>query len=747
MKRRGFLQYATRSIAATTAIELGLSLFGRDAARVLAQNAPRKLALLVGIDRYPESATGSEDGLFGCKTDVNLQRNVLIHRFGFAPEDILTLTDDKATVDGMITAFQRHLIDRAQPSDVVLFHFSGYGSQVQMSPDSEAVRNSLVAADEREADLPLTTLAVLLRSLATKKVVTVLDTSYSYPGTPLQGSLRVRSRPSPTVAQLSPGQRERLAKLRDRLDKNKSTIDRVPGVVLTAAGDQQTATENRWQGFSAGTFTYALTQRFWWATPDIPLGTTLRRVSQTVDRLAGRDQQPRLCNGSLLDCTSPNADSNPSLLIPKLTAVTADGVVLSVDGNNANVSVWLGGLPGEVLERYSPQSLLSVVPAPGDANRTPLTLQVRSRDGLTAKAQLVDASDADFSRLKPGQLVREDLRVISRNLGLTVALDPKLERIERVDATSAFSGIRSVSSVVAGEQPADCLFGRVRRATIAQTYSTETIDLPSDRGSYGLFTIGRELIPNSIGEEDEAIKKSVQRLVPQLHTLLAAKLMALTANQGSSQIGVRGSLLVFDEDGNSTTPRYVVSKQTQRGQRSSSGQATAKSTVEGVLEIPAGSRLRYQLQNLGDRPLYYLLFGLDSSGRTVAFYPFHTVSNANPPTLQQDPLMPGETVTLPAGSENVSWEVGRPIGPVKMQLLCCDRPFALALGLLAARTHPARNPRDLSTLDTPLDIAKAILQDLHVASLRNTQDEEVSTDFYALDTRVWATLDFAYRVV
>ncbi|MDC0835946.1 hypothetical protein AY599_02115 [Leptolyngbya valderiana BDU 20041] len=747
MKRRGFLQYATRSLVATAAIELGLSLQSRDAARVLAQNAPRKLALLVGIDRYPESATGSEEGLFGCKTDVSLQRNVLIHRFGFDPEDISTLTDDRATVRGIEEAFQQHLIDRVRPSDVVLFHFSGYGSQIQVSRDSEQVQNSLVAADENEADLPLTTLALLLRSLATKKVVTVLDTSYTYPGTPLQGSLRIRSRPSPTVASFSQTQQERLAKLRDRLGTDRPTSDRVPGLVLTASAEQQIATENRWQGFSAGTFTYALTQQLWWATPELPVGATVRRAAQTVDRLAGRDQQPQLCIGRLADCPSQNGDSNLSLLVPQLTAVTADGAVLSVDRNNASASVWLGGLPSEVLERYSPNSLLSVIPAPGDANRDPLTLKVRSRDGLIAKAQLVETSESDLSRLVPGQLVREDLRVVPRSLGLTVALDPKLERIERVDATSAFSGIRSVSSVVAGEQPADCLFGRIRRATIAQTYSTEAIDLPSDLGSYGLFTIGRELIPNSIGENEEAIKKSVQRLVPQLRTLLAAKLMGLTANAGSSQIGVRGSLLVFDGEGNATTPQYVVSKQTLRGKRRSSGQPMPKSSTEDVLEVRAGSRIRYQLQNLGDRPLYYLLFGLDSSGRTVAFYPFHTVSNANPPTLQQDPLMPGETVSLPPGSQNVSWEVGRPVGPVKMQLLCCDRPFALALGLLAARTHPARNPRDLSTLDTPLDIAKAILQDLHVASLRNTQDEDVSTDFYALDTRVWATLEFAYRVV
>jgi hypothetical protein len=69
----------------------------------------------------------------------------------------------------------------------------------------------------------------------------------------------------------------------------------------------------------------------------------------------------------------------------------------------------------------------------------------------------------NYQPIQVGQLVQEAIRVLPRNLGLTVALDVHLERIERVDATSAFANIPSVSSVVvAGEQPADYLFGKVQ---------------------------------------------------------------------------------------------------------------------------------------------------------------------------------------------------------------------------------------------------------------------------------------------
>ena len=67
--------------------------------------------------------------------------------------------------------------------------------------------------------------------------------------------------------------------------------------------------------------------------------------------------------------------------------------------------------------------------------------------------------------MQPGQLVQEAIRVVPRNINLNIALDPGLERIERVDATSAFSTISIVTLVNAGEQPADYLFGRVQETT------------------------------------------------------------------------------------------------------------------------------------------------------------------------------------------------------------------------------------------------------------------------------------------
>lgn len=67
--------------------------------QALAQPSPRKLALLVGINQYPQQP------LIGCLTDVELQRELLIHRFGFTKGDILTLTDQQATRQQIEQAF------------------------------------------------------------------------------------------------------------------------------------------------------------------------------------------------------------------------------------------------------------------------------------------------------------------------------------------------------------------------------------------------------------------------------------------------------------------------------------------------------------------------------------------------------------------------------------------------------------------------------------------------------------------
>ncbi len=136
LDRRTFLQQIGLALFSLGVSETGISLLGKNDrfapwlqayGQTLAETTNRKLALLVGINEYPKN-----NRLNGCVTDVELQKELLIHRFGFLPQDIVTLTDRQATRENIETAFVEHLTEQATSDDVVVFHFSGYGSRVKM---------------------------------------------------------------------------------------------------------------------------------------------------------------------------------------------------------------------------------------------------------------------------------------------------------------------------------------------------------------------------------------------------------------------------------------------------------------------------------------------------------------------------------------------------------------------------------------------------------------------------------------
>ncbi len=98
--RRHFLQFAGATLATLGLSQLNIQQQAERYGKVLAQGTPRKLALLVGINKY-----AADQQLQGCVNDLELQRHLLIHRFGFNPKDIHTLFDEKATRSGILQAF------------------------------------------------------------------------------------------------------------------------------------------------------------------------------------------------------------------------------------------------------------------------------------------------------------------------------------------------------------------------------------------------------------------------------------------------------------------------------------------------------------------------------------------------------------------------------------------------------------------------------------------------------------------
>lgn len=823
LNRRAFFQQTMLALAALGVSEAGLSVLVDRYQQALAQPTRRKLALLVGINQYPEQVCDCVPlrgaALNGCLTDVELQRQLLIHRFGFQPADVLTLTDQQATRQGIESAFFSHLTEQARPGDIVVFHFSGLGSQVRLSNaqnnaqsgDESDVQYSLVPVDgvlptedkPTVNDFLLETLGLLLRSLQTEQITTVLDVSYSAPSRLLQGGLRMRSRPNTPIGQRSESASAFQERLLSQVKATRSQVKaqwrsgQLPGTVLSAANLNQAAAEGNWNGFSAGLFTYSLTQQLWWAMPDTTLRTVLSRSVSKIEQQLGSNQEPQL-NGQ----KSQNQALLPYYLAPS-PVNGADGVVKSVEDDGKVAQLWLGGLPAHVLEYYSPSSLFSLygaglvqvapvspaaaaqtppsadtamaseptadaVPASGESTPTsPPTspadrvLQIRSREGLLIKARLCCGDGAAAMPIRVGQFLQESVRVLPRNIGLTVALDASLERIERVDATSAFAAISRVSSVVAGEQPADCLFGKMQPSqnilatSLTNEGSAEAGDFPLSpsrdlslpRSGYGLFHLGRAAIPNTLSEEDEAVKTAVNRVTPQLHTLLATKLLRLTENSGSSRLGVRATLeMVAPQE------RIVMQQETSRSPWPlPEGRLAALFVGSGdVPTLPISSRIQYRLHNYSDRPIYFILLGIDSSGNAVALYPTPanmSIDSAAAKLTPSDSVVPpGEIITVPQPMAASEWIVRGPLGSAETHLIFSRAPLEHTFTALEGAMRSINNARRVSLLSKPLDVAQAVLKDLHQASVAGAKRLDAPPDTYALDVNAWATLSFAYRI-
>jgi Domain of unknown function (DUF4384) len=434
---------------------------------------------------------------------------------------------------------------------------------------------------------------------------------------------------------------------------------------------------------------------------------------------------------------------------------------------DGKVQLWLGGLPAGVLENYGASVLTIGDGTGGEGTGEAATglLQVRSRDGLIVKARTTDAE------VQVGQLVQERVRLLPHSIGLTVAIDTTLERIERVDATSAFSAIPRVSSVIAGEQPADFLFGKTQPEQMltaslaaellaedsettaftalpdsvqgsAQNAAAQNLKLKtqnSPQTGYGLFYPGRDAISSTLISTDEAVKTAINRLTPQLRTLLATKLLRLTENASSSRLGVRATLTTV-----SPQEQIVLQQETARWRNSTQGGAPPKSRVAGLLmgndgmTIANGGRVQYRLLNYGDRPVYFMLLGLDTGGNAIAFYP----GDDSAETL----IPPGDTLLLPQTTATSDW-VMQAAGLAETHVIFSRSPLTQAYQILEASEHSKADAHRIALLQNSLEVAQAILQDLHQASTDTIPKIDLPAETYAIDVNAWATLSFIYQVV
>ncbi|MBD2044121.1 caspase family protein [Coleofasciculus sp. FACHB-64] len=381
--RRHFLQFTGSALAAIGLNQLSFLQSAQRYGQALAQSTPRKLALLVGINNY------ASQPLQGCLNDVELQRNLLIHRFGFNPKDILVLPDAKATRQGILTAFEEHLIKQAKPGDVVVYHYSGHGSRIfdpnpiVVEPGKEGLNGTFVPVDSKlptgypdvggsVQDIMGHTLFLLMSALKTENVTVVLDSCFSGGAT---REARVRSRDGGKNVLVSSDEKTYQQQWLSRLKMSPEDFVRgyrtgvAKGMVLAATAPNQLAREVNVNGFQAGIFSYLLTHYLWQENSNI------EQVFQKILPEIPKDfkQLPRydVKVGSGYQQQSPFLINSPNS--------AAQAVVTRVSGDTAQL--WLGGVD---LRKVEAGTVFTAMKGTGQ-------VKVVSRDEMVAQARIEKA--------------------------------------------------------------------------------------------------------------------------------------------------------------------------------------------------------------------------------------------------------------------------------------------------------------------------------------------------------------------
>jgi hypothetical protein len=778
ISRYQFLLFAGSTLATWGCNQFYIQRQGDRYARSLAQNTSRKLALLVGINDYPN--TQEFTPLRGCITDVELQRELLIYRFGFNPKDIITLTNAQATRQGILTAFEEHLIKQVKPGDVAVFHYSGHGSRVR-DPDKDfpdGLNGTFVPIDAGlpsgfpqqggvVQDIMGHTLFLLMKAVPSENLTVVLDSCYSGGGT--RGNFRIRSRDGGSQLQISAAEKgyqdQWLSRLnlapQDFITQRRQGVAK--GVVIAAAQRNERAADAPFSDFYAGAFTYLMTQYLWQQT-----GNWENAIARII-----RDIKPLSFQVPLSDVKPQSGNEKKPVYFIDKQVPPAEAVITEVKGNQA--TLWLGGIDRESLEAFDKEAIFTIVDANG-GSAGQVTLE--SRQGLIGKAKLEGAA-------KEGALLQEAARAIPSDLKLRIGLDPSLGA-DAGTAKQALQAIKRIEAVnVPYQRDVQYLLGRITAAdgsppgpplTRGETGTSPLTregtgtppltreetgtspltregtgtppltregtgtppltrgvggDLPAE-GSIGLFSPGRdELIPDSFGEAGETVTKAVSRLEAKLKSLLAVRIVKMTLNANSSRLKVTAAMHPEGQNqliAQAFTPRSGISQ--DRG-------ATLSH------KLPLGTPIQFQVTNQETRPLYLSILLVDPTGGLTVLFP-----NQWRQSEEATRLAAGQTLQIPNTNQDEFELVAQAKGIGEMLIIASISPLKKALLTLQSLAQELQQSRGPVVLGRGSRSAEDVIGDLlsDLSSDRSGNGPVVGVR-YKVRAAEMAALSIAFEVV
>lgn len=734
MKRRHFLQFSASTLAAMGLSQTNFLRQANHYGNALAQSTPRKLALLVGINSYPNPDVNN---LAGCLTDIEMQYQLLVHRFGFNPSDIVMLSDKTEllpTRANILQAFEEHLIAQAKPGDVVVFHYSGHGSRVQdpspivvsqcgANSNPEGLNGTLVPHDAEflaQSDTEIVvphimgrSLFLLMERVQTENLTVVLDSCFS--GASTRGNATVRSATSgilngregvallPSPAELDNQQRWlRDLKIDEAEFQRRRALGIARGVAIGSASCNQLAFEQPFDdAYTAGTFTYFLTS-YLWQTPAAESANTVKVNLIRSTKIAASSRGLQV---PIFEQRPDSSNLEQPLYFSNRLAPFADGVVRTVTGSQ--IEGWLGGVSYPSLKTVRAGSVYALIdPASGEVLGD---MQLESRNGLQAIGKLVDN---EATAVRPGLLLREKLAAIP-NPTLRIGVDPSLAAERAAAETALTTVMQSTGStamtritVVPVNQQANVeyVLARTTEEMQAELRQSGYTDLPPI-GAVALYSADlKSVIPNSSGLVNELAVDAVKRLQPRLKTLLVAQVLQQLAGT-SSDLQVGGEIYTTSGRGEAVP---IVSRGMQRNDGPIRTQVTAAT-------YQANDLIEVKLANAETEPVYLSCLVIDSKGNIITLHP----ANWNAPD-EASRIAGGEELIVPRADDGVQFRVSGS-GFVEVLTLVSKQPLKGLLRNLQSIARSADRSRGAIGFSEgdPLSLVDDLLGDVDGLSRGN----------------------------
>ncbi|NJM47706.1 MAG: DUF4384 domain-containing protein [Alkalinema sp. RU_4_3] len=447
------------------------------------------------------------------------------------------------------------------------------------------------------------------------------------------------------------------------------------GIGLGSTGRNQLAADAPFDDFHAGAFTYLLTRALWQADPS----TTLRQLfdqlavnTKTLAQSARIFQNPTY---SLPPGQKTLADRPPYFTIPDRPA--AEGAIRP--SNSSELEFWLGGIAPQALPAFNRGAQFAII---DDQGRTLGELEQTRRSGLIG-----------YGTLKTGKLpttlnplLRETVRGIPADLRLRLGITPSLQG--------------ATATITQALEP----LGRIQIAP-------DNIDIwltQTPEQTLGLLQPDGSPLPTSFGPSKETPTDAITRLLPQLQSLLARRLLH-TLGQNTTQ-GLKLAAQVHDV------------KKPSKDRRS----------------FPAGRQIAIQVTNPNDQPLHIALIAIDSDGHLSVLSP------TDWETLSPQPIPPSQTTTLPEPDGPFKFILMPPAGFLEVLVLGSTQPLQDALKGLRqiARSTNTRSGNPLTLQgDQPLEVTKQLFQS--VSRLYTIREQST---IYDVDNRQLTSLSLTIEV-